>query len=60
MKKSKQLQNVSKPYSANKHSRGDTSILLVEKQELIQSEKKTRSTFNTYFGNMVQSLSLFQ
>ena len=44
----------------NKHNRGDPSIMLVEKEELILSEKKIWSTFNTYFGNIVQSLNLFQ
>ena len=44
----------------NKHSRGDTSIMLVEKEELILSEKKIYSKFNTYFGNIVQSPNLFQ
>ena len=44
----------------NKHSRGDTSIMLVEKEELILSEKKICSLFNTYFGNIVRSINLFQ
>ena len=44
----------------NKHSRGDTSIMLVEKEELILSEKKICSIFNTYFGNIVQSHNPFQ
>ena len=47
-------------YFTSKHSRGDTSIMLVEKGELILSEKKICSIFNTYFGNIVQSLNLFQ
>ena len=60
IKESKPLWNVSKPYFTNKHSRGDKSILLVEKQELILIEKKIFSTFHTCFGNIVQSLNLFQ
>ena len=34
--------------------------MLVEKEELILSKKKICSTFNTYFGNIVQSINLFQ
>ena len=34
--------------------------MLVEKEELILSKKKIYSIFNTYFGNIVQSLNLFQ
>ena len=59
-KASKPFWNASKPHFTNKHSRGDTSIMLVEKEELILSGKKIYSTFNTYFGNIVQSLNLFQ
>ena len=56
-KESKPFWNACKPYFANKHSRGDTSIVLVEIEELI---KKICSIFNTYFGNIVQSLNIFQ
>ena len=62
-KESKPFWNACTPYFTNKHSRGDTSIMLVEKKkkkELILSEKKICSIFNTYFGNRVQSLNLFQ
>ena len=34
--------------------------MLFGKEELICSEKKICSIFNTYFGNIVQSLNLFQ
>ena len=59
-KESKPFWNACKPYFRDKHSRGDASIMLVEKEELILSEKKICSIFNTYFGNIVQSLNLFQ
>ena len=59
-KESKPFWNARKPYFTNKHGRGNTSIMLVEKEELILGEKKIRSIFNTYFGNIVQSLNLFQ
>ena len=57
---SKPFRNACKPYFINKYSRGATSIMLVEKGELILSEKKIWSIFNTYLGNIVQSLNLFQ
>ena len=59
-KESKPFWNACTPYFTNKHSRGDTSIMLVEKKELILSEKKICLIFNTYFGNIVQSLNIFQ
>ena len=59
-KKSKPFWNACKLYFTNKHSRGDTSIMLVEKQEFILSEKKICLIFNTCFGNIVQSLNIFQ
>ena len=45
---------------ANKHSKGETNNISVEKEELILSEKEICSKFNKYFGNIVQSLNLFQ
>ena len=59
-KESRPFWGACKPYFTNKHSRGDISIMLVEKQELILSEKNVCSIFNSYFGNIVQSLNLFQ
>ena len=35
----------SKPYFPNKHSRGDTSIILIEKNELILNNRKIATTF---------------
>ena len=55
-KESKPFWNACKPYFTNKHSRGNTSIMLAEKEELILTEKKICSIFNNYFGNIVQSL----
>ena len=36
----------SKPYFSNKHSSRDTSIILIEKNELILSNTKIATTFN--------------
>ena len=52
-KEPKPFWNACKLYFTNKHSKGDTSIMLVEKEELILSEKKICSTFNKYFSNIV-------
>ena len=59
-KESKPFWNAWKPYFTNKHNRGNTSITLVEKEELILSERKTCSTFNKYFGSIVQLPNLSQ
>ena len=59
-KDAKPFWNVCEPCSENENSRGNTSIVLVEKEELIFGEKKICSTFNMYYGNIVQSLNLFQ
>ena len=51
--------NACKPFFTN-IAEGNTSIMLIEKEELIPSEKKICSIFNLYFGNIVQSLNFFQ
>ena len=35
-------------------------MLVEKKKELVPSENKTCSIFNSYFGNMMQSFNLFQ
>ena len=49
-----------KPYFSNKHSRGDTSIILIEKNELILNNRKIATTFNDYFSEIVPSLNPFK
>ena len=49
-----------KPYFSNKHSRGDTSIIRIEKNELILNNRKIATTFNDYFSETVPSLNLFK
>ena len=38
-----------KPYFSNKHSKGDSDILLVEKDELLLKNKKVADVFSSYF-----------
>ena len=49
-----------KSYFSNKHSRGDTSIILIERNELILNNRKIVTTFNDYFSEIVPSLNLFK
>ena len=49
-----------KSYFSNKHSRGDTSIILIEKNELILNNRKIATTFNDYFPEIIPSLNLFK
>ena len=49
-----------KPYFSNKHSRGDTSIILIEKNELILNNRKIVITFNDEFSEIVPSLKIFK
>ena len=56
-KESKPFWNACKPYFTNKHSGDNTSIMVVEKEELILSEKKIFSIFKAYFA-ITQSFSM--
>ena len=38
-----------KPYFSNKYSKGDSDILLIEKDELLLKNKKVADVFNSYF-----------
>ena len=49
-----------KPYFSNKHSKGDSDILLIEKDELLLKYKKVADIFNSYFQSITDSLDLFE
>ena len=49
-----------KPYFSNKHSKGDSDILLIEKDELLLKNKKVADVFNSYFQSITDSLDLFK
>ena len=56
----KSFWNKCKPYFSNKHSKGDSDILLIEKDELLLKNKKVADIFNSYFQSITNSLDLFQ
>ena len=49
-----------KPYFSNKPSRGDTSMILILKNELILKSRKAGTNFNNYFAKIVPFLNLFK
>ena len=57
---SKSFWNKCKPYFSNKHSKGDSDILLIEKDELLLKNKKVADVFNSYFQSITDSLDLFE
>ena len=57
---SKSFWNKCKPYFSNKHSKGDSDILLIEKDELLLKNKKVADVFNSYFQSITDSLDLFK
>ena len=48
------------PYVSNKHSRRDTSIILIENNELTLNNRRIVTTFNDYFAETVPYLNLFK
>ena len=58
---SKSFWNKCKPCFSNKHSKGDSDIMLIEKDELlIKKNKKVADIFNSYFQSITNSLDLFE
>ena len=57
---SKSFWDKCKPYFSNKHSKGDSDILLMEKDELLLKHKKDADVFNLYFQSITDSLDLFE
>ena len=48
-----------KPYFSNKHAKGDSNIMLIEKDEILLKNKKIADVFNSYFDSVTDSLDLF-
>ena len=48
-----------KPYFSNKHAKGDSNIMLIEKDEILLKNKKIADVFNSYFDLVKYSLDLF-
>ena len=57
---SKSFRDKCRLYFSNKHSKGDSDILLIEKDELLQKNKKVADVFNSYFQSITDSLDLFE
>ena len=55
---SKSFWDKCKPYFSNKHSKGDSDILLIEKNELLLNNKKVADVFNSYFQSITDYLDL--
>ena len=53
---SKSFWDKCKPYFSNKHSKGDSDILLTEKDKLLLKNKKVADIFNSYFQSITDSL----
>ena len=48
-----------KPYFSNKHSKGNSKILLIENNEILQKNEEVSDIFNRFFGKITKSLNLF-
>ena len=57
---SKSFWNTCKPYFCNRHSEGDSDILLIEKAELLLKNKKVADVFNSCLQSTTDSLDLFE
>ena len=49
-----------KPCFSNKHSRGDTNIMLKEKGEILLKNGVIANTFSKFFDSIVKSINLFK
>ena len=59
-KNSKSFWAKCKPYFSNKHPKGDSDILLIEKDKLLLKNKKDVDLFNSYFQSVIDCLHLFE
>ena len=48
-----------KPYFSNKNAKGDSNIMLIEKDEILLKNKKIADVLNSYFDSVTNSLDLF-
>ena len=55
---SKSFWDKCKPYFSNKHSKGESDILLIEKDELLLKNKKVTDVCNSYSQSFTDSLDL--
>ena len=48
-----------KPYFSNKQAKGDSNVILIEKDEILLKNKKIADVLNSYFDSVTDSLDLF-
>ena len=48
-----------KPYFSNKHAKGYSNIMLIEKYEILQKKEKIADFLNSYFDSVTDSFDLF-
>ena len=56
---SKKFWNKCKPYFSNKYGTGDSKILLIENEEIINESAKVASVFNSSLESVTESLDMF-
>ena len=56
---SRNFWNKCKPYFSNKYDTGDSKILLIENEEIINESTEVANVFNSYFESVTESLNLF-
>ena len=59
-KDTKPFRDKCEPYFSNKHSRGDTNIMLKEKGEILLKNYVIANTFSNFFDSIVKSINLFK
>ena len=56
---SKNIWNKCKPYFSNRYNNGDSTILPIENEEMINESPKVANVFNSYFNSVTESHDLF-
>ena len=56
---SKPFWNKCKLYFSNKHAKGDSEIMLIERYEILLKNKKITDVLSSYFDSVTYSLDLF-
>ena len=56
---SKNFRNKCKPYFSNKYNTGDSKILLIENEEIVNESSEVANVLNSYFESVTEPLDLF-
>ena len=57
---SRAFRETSKPYFSNKHTSGDSKIMLIENDKMLLNNEEIAKEFNQYFGHNTDSLDLYE